>query len=601
MPKTPKSPGETPEPDPDALSRQVAAQLGPLVPAMVAAGVPVPASNESLMPLVYLSDDALVVSQALSDIMRVAELYVMDREIVTVEAHTGRTESMTPIRFVTWAAEYARFYKTGKKGMTFQTMTENMARTVLACDRFRCKLKKLSGVHVVKMPCWRDTPEGNKVVALLPQGYDPETKVYTVQGGLDYAEDVPVAEARGVFRRLFGAFPFGDAEQGMGNLVSYLLTLFTRAMVDPSKVPAYVFLGNLVGSGKTVLAKVGLCTMYGGANTNTLSEPQELKKELDMAARHALPYLFFDDLAGSINNRDLNAWITGTTRAGRVIGTGDSFVGATKAMVVMTGNGLGLSPDLERRSIKVDLFAEQTVTERPDPEEPITDEWLADENNRARVLSALWALVRFAYSEEGRALEARHGKAMGSFEAWSRVVPLICVRNGFADPLVQVILPDSGDMAGADAKALMEAVIRSLGLRVGQVHTMLLPELVPIARTHGLFVEIVGTIDSVVAHLEASNGWRDQEWGDGFQARKPENDDEKREQARTWMSPDKGRERGTLTRLGYQLGPQKCSVFGRKILINRTGIRGAPDFVEEYRFGNREGARTRTFEISRLK
>lgn len=580
------------------MEQQVQRAMSALSPAMRAAEVPVPPEAELLMPEVYLDADVMGVASHLSDLCRAEEIYRMDREVVTIDETTGRTEAMPPARFVTWIGERVKFYKLGKKGKTYESITEQTAKLVLLSDRFKRKLRRVTAVHTVKMPVWRRT-EGQRTVELLPPGYDAGSGVYTVQNpDLDYAEDLPVAEAAAFFRRLLGGFPFGDPEQGMANQLSYMLSLYMRAMVAPDKLPAYVIGANLVSSGKGILAKLGICAVYGRASTTSLSKDEELKKELDVVARHARPYVFFDDLGGTINNRDLNAWLTSTHRAGRVIGTGETFEMPTAAMLIFTGNQLKLSPDLERRRVAIDLFAQDAAPDRPEPEEPITDEWLMEPENRKKLLAGLWAMVRHAFSAEGRELgkTRRYGKPLGSFEVWSRTIPPVVLRAGFVDPLTRVVMPDSGDITGEDGKRTLQEAIADLCLPVNGAGTLTLVGLVRYARRASAFTERLHTVEEVILMLDADrNGWREEEYEDEYgnpEKRLPQTDAERRAQAEGWVQPARGNNPGMLSSFGYHIR-KYC---GRA--IRRTNSRGE---VEEYIFSDRASSKQSAFQVRRVK
>jgi hypothetical protein len=588
--------GEAVDPEEQAaFMRRLQEMLGPMLPAMRAAGVPMPEASELAMPEVYLDADVLQVASQLSDLCRGDEIYRMDREVVTIDEGSGRLEPMPPKRFVTWIGERVKFYKLGAKGKRYESMTEQMASLVLCSDRFKSRIRQVTAVHQVKMPAWGPVVEGKKTVRLLPGGYDAASRVFTVRAaGLEYAEDWPVEQGVQHLRRLLGGFPFGEMEQGMGNQISFMLSLYMRAMIAPDKLPAYVIGANLVSSGKGILAKLGICAVYGRASTTSLSKDDELRKELDVAARHGRPYLFFDDLGGTVNNRDLNAWLTSTHRSGRVIGTGETFEMPTAAMLIFTGNQLKLSPDLERRRVAVDLFAEEAAPDRPEPEEVITDEWLMDPEKREGILAAMWALVRFAYSKEGQATGKRYGKPLGSFEKWSRVVPRVCVRCGFADPLVRVVMPDSGDLSAEDGKRTLQEAIEAMRLPVGGKGILQLVDLIPYARRAGAFVERLGTVEDVMVRLDGMDrgGWKEEDWGDGYAPRKPETEPERRAQAERWVEPVRGGDRGMLSSFGYHI---------RKYCGRKIHTQNALGETRDYMFSDRASSRSSSFSVLRLR
>jgi len=217
-----------------------------------------------------------------------------------------------------------------------------------------------------------------------------------------------------------------------------------------------------------------------------------------------------------------------------------------------------------------------------------------DPEKRETILAALWSLVRHAYSAEGEASGKRYGKPLGSFEKWSRVVPRVCVRCGFADPLARVVMPDSGDLSAEDGKRTLQEAIADLHLPVGGQSILQLVDLIPYARRAGAFVERLGTVEDVMVRLDGMErgGWREQDWGDGYSARKPETEIERRVQAERWVEPVRGGDRGMLSSFGYHIR-KYC---GRKIHVpSMTGE------ARDYMFSDRASSRSSAFTVKRVR
>ncbi len=102
------------------------------------------------------------------------------------------------------------------------------------------------------------------------------------------------------------------------------------------------------------------------------------------------------------------------------------------AWVAITGNGVSLSEDLARRFLTVELDA---GTEDPEAR-PFTGDFLADTfAARSGLLAAALTIWRWG-RREGAALP--RGKALGSFEQWSRWCRDPLVALGCADPVARV-------------------------------------------------------------------------------------------------------------------------------------------------------------------
>jgi hypothetical protein len=274
------------------------------------------------------------------------------------------------------------------------------------------------------------------------------------------------------------------------------------------------------------------------------------------------------------------------------------------AVLILTGNGMKLGPDLARRSVFIDLFAEEGAGDRPAPKNLLTSNILRRPQWRKQVLAALWALVRHAYSADGLLAWEESGRQLGrpleSFEDWSAVVPLIVMRAGFADPLTKVVLPDSGDVEGQDGQRTIHAALCSppmLRLRVGERASITCAEMVSYARLVGAYPEKLDTIDNICVKLDGlgdRGGWKEQDWPDGEHCR-PRSERERREQAAAYVAPDSGKQRGTLSSLGYHLK----KFAGRKMHVPVPDSKTKE--VRTYQWSSREASRQSTYVVTRLE
>lgn len=629
---------ELPE-DKDKLTpqqwREIQAALGDLAERH---NLPPPRAN--VAPEVYCGpgSDLREIAMQLGDICRDHSkgLFMADREIVTIDREKGTTEIMDQDRFRSWIADHALIgakwdKMTGK--LEKCTLGCEAARGVLKSDHFRVKLPKLAAVNLVKQPVKRR--DGR--VELLPQGYDAESMVFTMEGGIDYPEDMPLEEAVAFLRSLFGTFPWGDDGRSLAVHVAAGLTLFCQNMLPAGTLtPMFIYNANMGGSGKSLLVSVFLWALFGRAENMSIVEGHdEFKKELDTAAQALSPYVFFDDQDGFLENRLLNSWLTSRNWAGRVLGTAKKFAIPKRAVTFLTGNMVSLSQFLARRSIVADLFSKQTLADRVLPAETIliTDEWMEAEENRKRVLAALWALVRFSCVpreeimmgagdvEEKLTVCGRidatwkrvrpKNRPLDSFETWSNIIPQIVVDGGFADPLERADLPDAGDKGGREMDKLMKSLIaehlwREMPkmavdgdgevVQTGEVDRVPLPsakvalsDMVRTARRLGIFSEIIDTTDLVL--MELSRGrkgggfWEDKFPKEGLiggeEIRMPESEEEKRQQAECWY--DKSMANKFSSRLKGKMGQYFTGECG--------GI---------YQLGERVATRVSTFLIKRI-
>lgn len=567
------------------LPPEIAEALGKFTPWLEAAGIPVPKELASVVPQIYLGDRVGILAEQLAQNLKGSGLYRAGEEYVTVDEGTGRFQLMRPARFVTWVDNWVTFWKQVQGEKKFVSINRHKAEEVLCSDAFRCKVPVLNGINPVKLPVRRRN--GN--LELLQPGYDPESGIFTLRAGIDYDEDTSPDDARAFLLSLLRYFPFGDEGRSMAVHVAAMLTNFCMGMLPAgSRPPMFVWNANQVGSGKTRLAQMCLIPVYGVANLATWWErTEDMKKELDSAAQDFVPYLFFDDQSGFLKSGLLNGWVTSSRWSGRIMGGKERFYVPLRAATLVTGNQLTYSDDLFRRSLITDLFSPVQYDQRVLPDDAIdmTEEWLADDENRKRILAALWSLVKYAEDQDA-SRPAKLARKIGSFEGWCRVIPKIVIHAKFGDP-TEKPAETQGNPLLQDARELARRALDAL-VEGRNVHTILLADLVPIARKAGLFVEKLGTLDDVYRDLDAFRGkWKQVEetetsvMGTVTVSHRDPTAEEKRDQAAAWL------DRGTATGFGSLL----------KKLMN--GLLFTDSKGRNYQFGSREGARKATYVCTR--
>lgn len=239
---------------------------------------------------------------------------------------------------------------------------------------------------------------GLRKIELLNEGYDAATKTYTCIG-LSYDETLDPDEAVLWLRHLLRDFPWGDEDRSRAVFVQFFMTLFCRGLYI-GKAPFGIFMSNLPGSGKSKLAQLCIEPVEGAVGAPSgwnVEDKQETRKEMDAAAQDFASYLWFDDVDRiKVRSTDLNRWLTSKTWTCRVLGTGRRFHGALRAMTLMTGNGLSVDDNLERRTLWVDLFARMKSSERPAAKDRIelNEAFFEDPENMRKCLAVQWAMVR---------------------------------------------------------------------------------------------------------------------------------------------------------------------------------------------------------------
>jgi hypothetical protein len=426
---------------------------------LVAAAVGEPAPGEGrALPSISKDSDFRGMFHLVGQTLRNAPLFRRGEDLVTVSS-TGEEAPMTADRFRSWHQQYFTFHSTTPKGgRRTENLAKDLAVPLLAADIFRDELRELRTVANIRLPVWRGGGE-EKTIALLPEGYDPGSKTFTVPT-LDFETDWPLEDSLLWLESTFGGFPFyetGDlfARRSFAAHVAAMLGVFTTNLLPKNSTrPMVVANGNQPGLGKTLLIHAALSPVHGEIADDTKPRDEnELRKLLSAVSLSGKPYLFLDDCS-SLQSTDLNKFVTSPVHEPRTFHTLNLVRCPNRCQILATGNGLNLTSDLERRALVVDLFCHDDAMSR-DIRDPLTNSQVFSDEYRRAALGAMWALVRH-WNEKGRPICREAQKP--SFESYASLVGSIVVAAGFANPFAPRQCTSGGDEAGR----ALERVIASL-------------------------------------------------------------------------------------------------------------------------------------------
>jgi len=381
-------------------------------------------------------------------ISRGCGIYRMGDRIVTVDELTGKTETMTSVRFGSWLEHWVETVKYDRFGeLRPVTMGDALAKQVMAADQFRFALRELKGVHPVRMPVLRDK---GKRVELLKPGFDEESGIFTCES-IRYPTDMPIEEAFDVFHDILKSYPFADLGPALSDFrenrsvavhVAMTLGNFCRGFFGTGVLrPMAMIIGNQPGTGKGTLAQGQLIPIYGLPKiARKPKDDAEFDKLLDTQAIRRSPYYILDDIGAGLYSNALNAFITEPIHSGRKMGGQEEFEAPNVTQVIATGNQIKTTRDLERRSLIIELHLAGEVEGRVF-DQLIDPLYLSSPEVRKRVLAALWAMVR-TWSERG-CVKVTNVKP--TFERWTEVIGAIVRGAGFGDPLQKPELGAGGD------------------------------------------------------------------------------------------------------------------------------------------------------------
>lgn len=400
------------------------------------------------VPLVNLDQPISSLARTVGMILHAAPVFRFGEAIVTVD-EKGRIDGMTSERFPSWVETYFAFFESNKDRRVIKSIGKDLAAKIMAADQFKNQLRELKGVSEVRIPIWTGGPD-SRDIALSPEGFDEGTGLFTVSRVI-YQEDMTTEEAASVFYDVLKDFPWDTEGQSQvqrrrsfSAQIAVMVGAYCHALFpDGTPRPMIIYNANQPGSGKSQLMRMALAPVYGPPAENGKPENEaELEKVLDSAAIARKPFLVLDDCR-SIHSQALNRFVTSPVHECRLMHSQKMATVSKITQIIATGNNLTVTPDLDRRALVVDLFEAGEAATRVFERE-ITTAWLFAHDNRARLLAALWALVRH-WRSEGMPMMKEHRR--GSFEEWSSLVGGIVISCNLTNPFAPRQAENGGDEA----------------------------------------------------------------------------------------------------------------------------------------------------------
>lgn len=380
-----------------------------------------------------------------------------DRTPITINPETGSMEPIEEHRFRSYVEKdlvcwkWKNFGKAGFKKEAL-TMPVATAKGCLKSDFFIDQQRLLLKVNYVRMPIMRN--DGR--IELLPEGYDPESKFYTMPSGIQIDEKMPLEKAVAILRDYLREFPFEDPRSQAVQLAAMLAVYGANLLALTSPKLNFVYDANKPRSGKTLLAIMALAPVCGDVAVRTLPEKEkDLETVIEAATLGSKPYILFDDIEGMIKNRTLNAFMTASHVDVRIFHTQRLVSMPKVSTVFLTGNNLSLTPDISGRSLVCRLFVEEADVQTRKIARVINERYLCQADVRGEFLSAMWSIVR-SWSESGR---TKGSTSLQGFQEWSEVFGGMVEFAGFEDPLQPMKEDASLDPQYEDMRALVTALL----------------------------------------------------------------------------------------------------------------------------------------------
>jgi hypothetical protein len=392
--------------------------------------------------------------------LRDVNVFQFGEGYVTADSKTGDLSGLDPLRFCSWVEKHLYYYRLKEDQQVIVSLGKDNAAKILGADQFRDEVRPLLSVNSARLPVRR----ADGALDLLEPGYDSKSQIFTAPA-IVYDTDWSLEQSKAWLAEIYGQFPWNEdgsdifKKRSFAAHIAASVGTFCRSLFPPATPkPMIVYNGNQPGTGKSLLMRCALAPIYGMTEENSKSkDDNELRKVLDTATIARRPYLCLDDVA-YLNSNDLNSFITSPVHSPRVLGHSRSITCPNVTQVFSTGNGLKVTPDLERRALIVDLFEPGRALEKQ-VNKPITTAWLWQNDTRAKFLAALWGLVSH-WKDQGCPMHRQANRQ--SFELYSQTVGSIMIEAGLCNPFEKRECALGGDEEGRALEMLLAELVGAL-------------------------------------------------------------------------------------------------------------------------------------------
>ena len=422
-------------------------------------------------PNIRTNQMASLIAQAVADNLPFGAMYRYHDEFITINTvksinQAGETitelekRPMDAKRFITWIEQFMTFSSAEKDPV--ESIGKVLAEQILASDYLRASVPEIVEIMPVRLPAWGVGPKGERFLRILPAGYDPATRIYSAETvEWDSSKVYPVAAVIRSLNRALASFPWAEKAAGpmthirsASCFMAYMVGQFCRHLIG--RQPMILIIGNQPGTGKTLLAKFALGPIYGAPNATPFpKDDASLQKLLFTKLISGAPYVLIEDLI-NLSSTTLHQDATSEAISDRVLGGNTEFCGTNRMQIISTGNNLTVTPDIERRSLIIDLFDACKSVDK-NIQNPLTERVFSNPQWRREMLMALWSLV-WHWNEQG-CPSVCSSSAMPSFEGFSEVVGSIVMTAGFISPFIKrPATTDGGDVRGNALERLLVAL-----------------------------------------------------------------------------------------------------------------------------------------------
>jgi hypothetical protein len=389
---------------------------------------------------------------------------------------SGEFHPLSAAAFRTFSEKYITGFKIKDEIIVAYSISSEDATGILASEQFLQALPLVVRVNACRLPVYRE----NGKIELLSVGHDEVSQTFTMPDGPDYPTVMSLDEAVQTVRDLLEEFKFTDPTRSVSVTVAGMVGLYVGSMLPLTTLkPGTIIIANAEGAGKTMLAKCIGTPVLGKMPTGIkCRSEEEVEKRITTAVREARQLMLLDNCKGYFDSPSIEALLSSETWSGRQLGQSVSIVGPNILTIIITGNGLTVSPDLRRRCLFLELVLDVELAEQRKFKRTLDDKAL--KKLRRKLLAALWALVK-NWDEKGR---PKPSGSHSAFPTWAELVGGIVEAAGFTGcfdtPNTSAVVDTDGD----DMRRLTSA------MTPGPEYSF--NELLRLAAKHGCFERIIG-------------------------------------------------------------------------------------------------------------
>ena len=247
-------------------------------------------------------------------------------------------------------------------------------------------------------------------------------------------------------------FPFSKPHH-ISAWFAAMLTCVARAAID-GPCPLFAVDATTAGTGKGRLVQATARLAFG-QDVAAFSQPDdedEIRKRITSILLGGDPCVLIDNVNKPLGGAALDAVLTSTTWADRMLGSTATIKVPNLAIWWATGNNLALLGDMARRTMQIRL---ESPLEKPEEREnfahPNLLAWI-DRERPKLVFNALTILR--GYFVAGK---PHRGKPWGSFESWSELIPGVLRWLDMPDP--QLARATADDMVDEHKNNLITVIL----------------------------------------------------------------------------------------------------------------------------------------------